>query len=416
MRVIYNQIDMMPAKTHEFSIESVYDDSMTNYLFSRGSIVIETLINSDITVFRGLLANGYVDYRLSPNTTTFTNPSSSRTNAVVPGPTTVPVAPGFGNVPPRNGLFVAPSVTGLGNINKTFGNSPSNTHSAIRHRLEMPRQKLYIYNGPGMVEAGIDPSQPIPSPATWGGIVCVEAPLPGFWFCDANNGPKPHIFSINEALGDANTLVVVWGCEFFINEATQNNLTPVGALLSNRFSQTHSVDEHGWTTIHTEGTAIFRTDLVFGAVPLTTVPPGIAPPPGSGTAVGTPFSPDTLRAGLFMPIPQGFTREIEYVTGLEDVTGVKYGYHDTQVPVNFVAGPFANPDAPGTGAASISVLHRQAITTNNEDILGSSLQAFERFAGIQANRNISKEKIKDKKADKGKSKKGKKAKGTGGSP
>ncbi|CAM6002950.1 unnamed protein product [Sphagnum balticum] len=128
------------------------------------------------------------------------------------------------------------------------------------------------------------------SPTTWGAVVLAQAPAAEGLLCDVNNGPKPHVFSIKEALGA--------------------DIDVVGAIPN--------------------------------AIPSVTF--------------GTPISPDTLRAGLFLPIQQGFKRTIDYVRGLEDVTGVEYGYTDTQVPVNFVAGPFANPSMPGNQPPTIGAI------------------------------------------------------------
>lgn len=380
---------MMPIKTHEFTIEAVYDDTLTDYFFSRGTIVIEGLVSANGST----IGNGpFMNYTLASGPAGGATPVA-RTNISVPGNPIAPGAPGF--IPAAGGsvgtigaagLGIAGLLTPLGTVTRTFPTPPVTTHTAIRHRLETPRQQLYLYSGLGMAEAGI-PAGSLASPTTWGATVLAAAPASMVLLCDPHNGPKPHLFSIKEALGDTNLFVVVWGCEFFFNEAFQNNLSPIGALLSNRFSQTHHVDKDGWTTIVTEGTATFRTDVLYGSP----AAPFVMPAPTNGLGIGTPVSPDAFRASLFLPVLLGFTREIDYVTGMEDVTGVKYQYTDTQTPVNFVAGPYVNPALPGTGASSISVLHRQAIVSNNQDILGSALNAYERYAGLQANRNIAKE-------------------------
>jgi hypothetical protein len=153
-------------------------------------------------------------------------------------------------------------------------------------------------------------------------------------------------------------MMIDWGIETYVNEASTNDVLHVGSMISNRFSQTHSVDDHSYTTMTTEGTAIFRTDAIYKD--------GI--------------SPDFFRSKVFSPIPQGFRREILYVKGREDVTGILYGYKDTQVPVNFVAGPFIK-------GSSISVVHRQAVTTR-ADLLGGALSAYDRILGARANKHI----------------------------
>jgi hypothetical protein len=263
------------------------------------------------------------------------------------------------------------------------------THQTIRYRLTSPRQQLFLFHGPGM-ESGS------PQPGTDGepenvlATILLAAPSPGD-LVDCNNGPRPRLFNVIRDSGDGNSYIVTWGCEFFINEAESNFINPFSALVSNRFKQTHHVDDHGWTSIRTEGTALFRTDLLYAG--LTDDVGNSSGLDFSGVFVPSlnqAFSPDNLRAALFLPIPQGFTREIESVEGLESVAGVRYAYVDTQEKVNFVGGPFANPDLPGTGAAEITVLHRQSLTTN-ADVLGGALSAYERILGIRANKAIAKE-------------------------
>jgi hypothetical protein len=172
---------------------------------------------------------------------------------------------------------------------------------------------------------------------------------------DAKNGPTPKLLGITAAMGDAETLIVDFAIETYINEATENNARPNSALLSNRWKQRHSVGRDGYTTVTTEGIAIFRTDLVYF----------------------TDTSPDVSRTLIFMPVPKGFVREVDYVDTREDVTGIIYGYHDTQQSVNFVAGPYV-------GAAEITAVHRQSVTSN-VDFLATAVQIAERGLGMLLN-------------------------------
>lgn len=233
------------------------------------------------------------------------------------------------------------------------------THITIRHRLGTPRGKLYVFSGPGQ-ESGVplagsnDPPGPLSQ-------LIVQSPQNKDWPTDCKNGPTPKVLGVHTALGDANTLLVDWQCETFVNEADLNDVSVWGALLSNRFSQTQAVKSDGYSVIGTAGTALFRSDFVYAL----------------------PESPDLKRPILFMPIPQGFTREIEYVRGREDAIGVDYAYSDTQVSTNFVAGVYV-------GAASVSAVHRQAIVAG-ESILSGALTTYERVLNLMAAKNWAKD-------------------------
>ncbi len=194
------------------------------------------------------------------------------------------------------------------------------------------------------------------SPVLSGGV-----PAP----CDARNGPFPRLFSVHQAFGDANTLLIDFSVETFVNEAWANGVDNSGTrdrtrgMVSNRFKQIHRVTKDGYSTIATTGTAIFRVDALMAA--------------------GAFGNPDMIRDSLFMPIPVGFTREDITVEGLPEAFGVRYQYADVQTPVNFSGGQSAR-------AASIAVVHRQAISSG--DILGGALSAYERITGIRANKHI----------------------------
>jgi hypothetical protein len=365
MRIIYNGLDLMCLETHDFSVQAVYDDEGVDYLYTRAYIHATVLINGDSAVVFGSAPGPFISYAFAGTTISGAGIlggliaiASPIDGALLSGVSLVNagVPPAFLPLPGAAGIKV-------GIINSTpraiirIPNAPPLTHSVVRHRLQSPRGQLYVFSGPGM-ETGV-PTVSTPNPPV--GPIILSSPGLGN-ICDCKSGPMPKIFSINAAVGDSNTFVADWACETYINEAAINEVSPMSGLLSNRYSQRHSVDTDGWTTIMTEGTAIYRTDMTFNNLQ----------------------SPDSERAQLFMPIPQGFIREINYVEGLPDVTGVRYGYTDTQQKSNFVAGPYTNPNIPGTGASSITVLHRQAVSTG-EDILTGALSAYERTVGLMLN-------------------------------
>lgn len=371
-RIIYNGIDLGVLETYAFDCEAVYDQSGVDYLYTRISIIVRAMVNGQVEVVE---AN-------QPANGPFMSYSFTRRPRVVPDPpqlgrvgdpvvqTAMPPLPGGPNpgagtntTPPNAGVFDRGAKTARVPLRsvRRVANAPILTHQTIRHRLLTPRAQLYVFAGAGQ-EIG-RPLPGTPNPPVNLDLTILTSPggnLP----TDCKNGPTPKVFNIQEALGDANTFVVDWACETFIQEASLNNVYG-GALLSNRFAQTHAVDDDGYTTIATQGVAIFRTDFIYGM--------------GAGVNPVPTMNPDTQRPILFMPIPRGFVRGNIQVTGREDVTGVDYAYEDRQVRVNFVAGQFVR-------AAKVSAVHRQAMSGGN--ITGGLLKSYERVLGLAANRNF----------------------------
>ncbi len=358
MRVIYNGVDLLALHTHYMNWEPVYDDSGVDYLYTRVSGAWRAVVNGIASVVP-ITAGRFLNYAFSG----VAAPAAPTTGTVVrPNPTTFapPVAPageGIGSATRSalRGIVLDPPVP-------LPGNDPTVTHASIRHRLSTPRGKLYIFWGRGM-ESGIPA---VGTEGRPGGVVFaplfLESP-PGLGqsraLCDCKNGPFPKLLSVVESVGDSLTMMVDFSIETFVNESADNNVTPHGGLLSNRFTQTHDIHPDSYTTVTTQGTAVFRTDFVYSL----------------------PEAPDSRRSIIFMPIPQGFKRDNIRVTGRSDVTGVDYSYEDVQQSVNFVAGPF-------TKAASISAVHRQAIFNQPDVWANSPLNVYERTLGIAANKNF----------------------------
>ena len=343
MRCIINGIDLMPLETYALDCEAVLDPSGVDYLYTKVSGVMRCVVNGLVSV-----ANG------PPMSYSFGAPIAAPTGRLRAAPVyvaaAVPATVPSIDTPPAVGLaFGGPFPVRTVTITP---NPAPLTHAAIRHRLAVPRGKIWIFSGPGM-EAGAPAAGTPGAPVGNAGvpaIVMLESPV-GASLCDCKNGPFSKVIGIHTSLGDSATFLVDVAFETYINESVQNGVNlGIGGLplLSHRFAMTHNIPQDGYTSITVDGLAIFRTDFIYGQ----------------------PWNPDTARPFLFMPIPQGFVRDIEFVRGREDVTGVEYRYTDTQVPVNFPAGPYAQ-------AATISVRHRQAVKSNI-DILGSALSAYER--------------------------------------
>lgn len=338
----------MPVETYEYSWKSVYDDTGVDYLFTKVSILCRALVNGQAQVVLGGSPNGpFMSYAREPGSSTDLSANPARDFRAMPGFTNRP------NVNFTTGIDIGARspLTGIVRV----VNFPLLTHEAIRHRLTSPRGQLYVFSGPGM-ETNAPPAGSKLPPGGAGTLINLASPFPGYP-CDSRNGPIPRLFNVAAAAGDATTLMVDWGCETYVNEATINGVNPAGAMLSNRFAQTHTV-KNGFTTVRTEGLAVFRSDFVYG----------------------NDYTPDFSRPIIFMPIMPSFTREIDFVTAGEDGVSIRYGYTDTQQSVNFVAGPYVK-------AAKISAVHRQAVSSKG-DLIGGALGAYERVLGIKANRNF----------------------------
>lgn len=372
MRMIYNGVDLMPIETHMMDIEPVYDDTGTDYLYTRFSASVRAMVSGQLVGVLPNKASTFITYKWGVRDAILSPPGPAAYDFRA-SPTLVPPTPfgaGVGSIttPQDSGVTTQPKSP----LREIFVdlNSPPLTHQVIRHRLTTPRGKLYVFSGPGVdLPGGVTPTVPDPPggrPIKTGDtrtqpptplnsndvLMMLEAPEEGY-VCDCKNGPLPRLLGIHVVEGDMGVFVVDFSIEAYFNESEINSVDPTGSLLSNRFSQTHTVAEDGFTNINTQGKAIFRTDKLY--------------------EIMNSANPDYARPLLFMPILQGFTRVVNYVTGLPDVTGVSYGYTDTQVKVNFPAGPYV-------GAALISAVHSQSIVSNTE--LAGSLMSLATDVGV----------------------------------
>lgn len=341
MRVIYDGIDMLAIETLGFSAEPVYDDTVTDYLYTRFWLHVVALVNGDVSplpIVMPAMQYNFTGGVAPPAPVSRRAPSAPRA-AIAPGG--------------ADGLDVGAQVGQSRDVVFAPATGAPLTHAAVRHRLSIPRAPLFVFAGGGF-EANNPPAGFAPPRLPLAEMILASPVAP--FSVDCKNGPIPRKFDVTAALGDAMTFVVEFEIETYVNEAVENNERPNSLLLSNRWKQSHAVARDGFTTVATEGLALFRTDLVYQ---LDT-------------------SPDVERPVLFMPIPRGFTREIDYVEGREDVTGVAYRYTDTQQPSNFVAGPFV-------GAADVTAVHEQSVVSD-VDFLGKGAELVMSGANLMLTR------------------------------
>lgn len=353
MRTIYNGVDLGVLKTNFLEFSPVYDNSGSTYLYTRLAAHFRCVVNGQAEVITGSANGPFLSYEFS-NDNPISNPLTIATRPTPNDPVPVtdvllPNIPGpTATVPIGTGVTEAPTGPRRAIIRKA--NKPNLTLQTVRNRLCSPRGQWYVFAGPGQEQGNPDPNTK--NPPDTSAVLLAAIPNPGTT-CDPKLGPKPQLLGIYEALGDAATLIVDWACEGFLLESDTNYLNPRGVLLSNKFVESHSVDEDSYTTTSVVGEAIFRADQVFKDGIMT-------------------VSPDAFRPVIFMPIPQGFVRENISVSGMADAVGVYYNYEDRQVASNFVAAPYV-------AASKINVLHRMAMRS------GDVWDTVSGFAGMAAN-------------------------------
>ncbi len=285
MKVNYGGLSMRLVRVLEFSRVPVLSDDQTSYLFTKFNLQAVGLINSQADPFRA------------------------------EGPT-------FG-MSHRRGALGSPLAVVPASEPDT---SPPLTDVAIRHWMTVPRRTLVISTG---------------------GVELLRSPDPGK-VCDAHDGPIVNAFSVREVMGDGRTFLVSFDITSYVNECSSNE-GKVAALLANRWSQYHELDENYGLTIVTTGTAYFRTDLIHS----------------------TPLNPDDLRPYLFLPIPLGYQRENVKVQGTSDGSKIDYSFTDIQKAHQFVVGN-------EIGATKIEATYSQFLNTSG-DFGGGVLGAMDRI-------------------------------------
>lgn len=295
MMIYYGGLSLKLVRVNVFDRQPVLDDTGTDYLFTKFTIQAQAVVNSQLMDAGAAWGTSYIKDTSKP-----------------------------GNIPP----YVA---------EQWSGSNPVLTDVAIRHWLSVPRRQLLVVAGPN-------------------NDVLLASPK-ATRFCDAHNGPICNVFSIQECLGDARTFIVNLEITTYVNECEEAE-NKIGSLLSNRFSQIHSLDEDYGLTVVTTGVAHFRTDLIYDPI------------------FGFPVNnPDALRNYLFLPIPYGFKRHVDYVRGFPDSSGIEYQFSDVQQAQQFVVGD-------EVGATRIEANYREVLISG-EDAIGVGLNAIERWKNLK---------------------------------
>lgn len=214
------------------------------------------------------------------------------------------------------------------------GESAASTDALIRHYLLQPRRQFIIMM--------VDNRVLLVSPAR-------RSDGPGYYSCDCNSGPIPKLHNITRIDGD-HLFRVNWSCETWIRECRDGDYNATPALLSNRFAQTHSIDDSFMTTIRTIGQAFFRTDLLDNANEVC----------------------DTYRNQCFPPVPLGFKRMSIQVAVTLSRNVLTYDILDQQ---RFFDIGDTNPLIGGSGIADIDAQYSTSTISNSGGVVGGQSMA-----------------------------------------
>ena len=360
----------------ESVFEAVYDETSTDYLYSRYHLAVTGVINGQSEIQQYTPTMNYAEGGSSTLYAYWR--SHAPTGASPPFADPPPnVNPFFsGGARPQRSSKATPGA-GIQAINPTEITVPDvvrtpvpavTTDTTIRSRLQSPRGRLFVFTGSGDVTRKDE---------------LLFQSHPWNRHTDCKNGPFPKLYAVSQFSGDARTFMVRFEIEAFVNEqlgsvpgadlsgrvgviegaySTAEGVTPSlanRALLSNRFSMKHAVDDDNYLTIITQGVAHFRTDLLY---------------------TDKPLNPDDLRLNLFLPVPFGCVRGDIEIETLPDGTGVQYSFVDREQRTNFVGGPYCF-------ATHIEAVHRQAVSID-DDFLTGALNVYERQLNLRAQRKF----------------------------
>lgn len=224
------------------------------------------------------------------------------------------------------------------------GSSATLTDRTIRHYLLQPRRQLVFM----MVDGDLLLVSPQKRPGN-----------KGYYPMDANNGPLPRVHNITRIDGD-HTFHVNFGVETWLNECPNSDSSPVRALLSNRFSQQHSVDDQFMTQIVTSGQAFFRSDVLEQAGEVA----------------------DSYRRQCLPPVPLGFKRVSMTVAVTPQRNVLTYTCVDQQ---RFFDIGDTNPLLGGSGITDVDAKFQTSTVSNEGGVAGgrSVAQVSVRVRGVK---------------------------------
>lgn len=194
---------------------------------------------------------------------------------------------------------------------------PAITHQAIRNYLLTPHRSLKLTVDSGIGAQATTDILVVANPPALAKPLQPVNPMTVATL-DARNGPQPLYCVVEEIVG-TRTYLINYGITTWINE-TQASLTNRPALISNRWSMTHAIDN----TLHTVRT--IQGEAVFDISKLALL--------GQRS--------DDYRKFFVFPVPAGFRRISVNVKGSADGASVEYEVIDVQQPVSVTANKVAD--------------------------------------------------------------------------
>ncbi|WP_149113518.1 hypothetical protein [Limnoglobus roseus] len=132
--------------------------------------------------------------------------------------------------------------------------------------------------------------------------------------CDVGGGPLPIACDARSIIGSPSTIVVEFSIQTFTKFEPYSASVADSLVLSNEYQMTHTCDEEYSTIRDVVGRITFRSDAVERLK----------------------LSPDSLRSGVFLPIPEGYRRTSIQVVARSDGRTLEYSWRDVQQHTNVV--------------------------------------------------------------------------------
>jgi hypothetical protein len=189
---------------------------------------------------------------------------------------------------------------------------PATTLAAIRHTLTQPRQQLLITD--------------------FDGQTLLQCPGEGF-DVDAVDGPKPEVLSIVEVNG-ARTFAIRWRVTCKVIDCPEGTTAPL--IISNRWQDSHHINEHQLNTRIITGEAVFRQDFL--------------------EAIDA--QPDDYRHYLLPVVEPGYQRMVVDVTENSNRTRLAYRLIDNERVVHL-----GETDPRQGGSGILNIDGKQSITS-----------------------------------------------------
>lgn len=327
--LVYNNIILDVLETQDYLKETVYEGP--DYLYTRHTITVEAIYNPSRVAYTeapGVAGTEPGTVNINPLRANLQlaqeQTALSLAGASVLGSLNVPLATIPGAIGILANSYPAPM-----------------TDRAIRHQLLIPRRTL---NYTCSVVGG---AQTVLMVAANDSLIATSfAAISGLQpQTDSKNGPTPLACDVVEIAG-TKTFRVIYTVQVHLNECPKFIGSRSARLLTNRYTQTLGVDVDMYSTLVTQGRAIFDTNLMLrdGNIP------------------------DDLREYLLPQCPLNFRRQDITIIAIMDGTGLEYTVTDREVACNLLV---------RQNVTRIEGEYSEAVASaGNEAIVGGAIAGF----------------------------------------